>query len=86
LPGVGRGEANGRLILYNLHARKKASHIPLTLPDLVVMDFKATQKRSTLIISKCASARQTQEQGLLAQQLYICKSTVDYHLIANKPK
>ncbi len=58
-------EEHGRLILYNLTARKKTL---LTPPNLVVMDFKPYPNSDRLLFS--ASARQTQEQGLLTQQLY----------------
>lgn len=67
-------EEHGRLILYNLTARKKTI---LTPPELVVMDFKAYPKGDRLLFS--ASDRKTQEQGLLAQQLYTVTTGLEFN-------
>lgn len=67
-------EEHGRLILYNLTARKKTI---LTPPDLVVMDFKPYPNGDRLLFS--ASDRKTQEQGLLAQQLYTVTTGMQFN-------
>lgn len=67
-------EEHGRLILYNLTAGKKT---PLTPPQLVVMDFKPYPNGDRLLFS--ASDRQTQEQGLLTQQLYTVTTGLSFN-------
>lgn len=66
-------EEQGRLILYNLTTRKKAT---LTPPDLVVMDFKPYPDGERLLFA--ASDRKSQEKGLLTQQLYTVTTGVSY--------
>ncbi|MBE9126885.1 MULTISPECIES: hypothetical protein [unclassified Coleofasciculus] len=59
------GEDQGRLILYNLTQQQKTV---LTPADLVVMDFKSYPDGDRILFS--ANDRQSQEQGLLTDQLY----------------
>ncbi|MGB7443571.1 MAG: Ig-like domain-containing protein [Coleofasciculaceae cyanobacterium] len=58
-------EEKGRLILFNLTQQQKTV---LTPPDLVVMDFQPYPDREKILFS--ASTSQSQDQGLLNQQLY----------------
>jgi hypothetical protein len=59
------GEQQGKLVLYNLTQQEKTV---LTPPDLVVMDFHPYPDGDRILFS--AAARETQGQGVLAEQLY----------------
>jgi hypothetical protein len=59
------GPELGRLILYNLTSGQKTILTPV---DLVVMDFKPYPEGDRILFA--ASERQSQEKGLLNQQLY----------------
>lgn len=70
--GVEKDE-QGRLILYNLTTRQKTT---LTPADLVVMNFKPYPDSEHILFA--ASDRQSQEKGLLTQQLYTVTTGVSY--------
>ncbi len=59
------GEEAGRLMLFNLNSREK---IPLTPPDLTVMEFKPYPLGDRILLT--ATQRNSQAQGLLEQKLY----------------
>lgn len=59
------GQEQGRLIVYNFTTQKKNILTPV---DLAVLDFKPYPKGDQILFS--ASDRKSQEQGLLAAQLY----------------
>lgn len=66
-------EEKGRLILFNLTQQRKTV---LTPPDLVVMDFQPYPDREKILFS--ASASQSQDQGLLDQQLYTVTTGISF--------
>jgi len=73
------GEERGRLILYNLTQSQKTI---LTPEDLVVKDFKPYPEGDRILFS--ASALGSQDQGLLAQQLYTVTTGLSFQSPAQK--
>ncbi|MGQ4649547.1 Ig-like domain-containing protein [Lyngbya aestuarii] len=73
------GEERGRLILYNLTQSQKTI---LTPQDLVVKEFKSYPEGEQILFS--ASILGSQDQGLLAQQLYTVTTGLSFQSSAEK--